>query len=898
MVSKPWWNVAVPHRDIREGRLDESVFAAKLGDVLRSRGSLEYRDPETFFRKTHLTPGLRRLCAIVVSKLSGGKGEAFIQLQTPFGGGKTHALIALYHLFKNSETISGLEVTKSILHDDDVKQIPQAKVAAFVGTEVDAIRGLTPWGEIAKQLGSYSLVEEHDKKRVSPGTGILVKLLEDNKPVLILIDELLEYAVKAAAVNLKDVTGAEGTLKGQLSSFLQELSEAVTTVDRCVVIATLPSSILEHYDEAAEQTLMQLQKISGRAEAIYTPVEGEEVYEVIRKRLFDELGDPKIHRAVADEYFDIYSRLGEEVPSEYREEDYKRKIAKAYPFHPEIIDKLYERWSTFATFQRTRGVLRFLAEVVSDLYRREYPASLIQPSHINLDNSIIRTELVKHIGNQFEGVIASDITGPNANAPRIDRGMASEYSKFKVATGLATAVFFNSFSAAAERKGISVQRLRVAFLREGIPFPIVGDAMKRLENELYFLHSDKSLYYFLSSPNINRIIIDKEEAVKEKEEDIEQEIRDRIQKIAGSQFETIVWPRNAADISESKKTRLVILRPTPSYGDPTLEELINELLKKTSVGFRAYQNTLLLLAADSNEYDALRKNVCRLLALKAIEASQDLMKSLSGEDKQALFGKDGRGGKLGDADSAVSVKTLMTYQYLIKAYDSTYKLYPLGIPTIGEKTDISLRVRGYLEDQDLLLEKVSPKVVLEKVFEKGENEKPYQQVWEAFLRYPQLPMLENEQTLRNAIRAGLGLKLGDRVFFGGQELPTTGFEEAIVLRPEAIRPPSPPPPCPQGQHWDSIQGKCVDDTLQPPPLPPTPPDRFHHVRLKLNVPWDRLSELVRGVFTPLSREGAQITLDLDIQARSEKGISKSTLNLTIKETLNQIGAKVVGEETD
>ena len=413
MVSKPWWNVAVPHKDIREGRLDESVFAAKLGDVLRDRGPLEYKDPETFFRKTHLTLGLERLCATVVSRLSGGKGEAFIQLRTPFGGGKTHALIALYHIFKNRDAVSDLEAVKAILQDDTLREggitkIPKAKVAGFVGTEADAIRGLTPWGDIAKQLGSYKLVEEHDKKRVSPGKDILVKLLEENKPVLILIDELLEYAVKAAGVSLKEITGAEGTLKGQLLSFIQELSEAITSVDRCIVIATLPSSILEHYDEAAEQTLMQLQKISGRVEAIYTPVEGEEVYEVIRKRLFDDLGEKAFHRKVADEYLELYRQLGEEVPSEYREEDYKRKMAKAYPFHPEIIDKLYERWSTFSTFQRTRGVLRFLAEVIGDLYKREYPCPLIQPAHINLANTSIRTELVKHIGNQFEGVIASD----------------------------------------------------------------------------------------------------------------------------------------------------------------------------------------------------------------------------------------------------------------------------------------------------------------------------------------------------------------------------------------------------------------------------------------------------------------------------------------------------------
>ncbi len=269
------------------------------------------------------------------------------------------------------------------------------------------------------------------------------------------------------------------------------------------------------------------------------------------------------------------------------------------------------------------------------------------------------------------------------------------------------------------------------------------------------------------------------------------------------------------------------------------------------------------------------------------------MKSLSEEDKQTLLGKDGRGGKLGDADSAVSVKTLMMYQYLIKAFDSGTKVYPLGIPTVGEKVDISLRVRNYLKDQDLLLDKVSSKVVVERVFEKGESEKPYAQVWEAFLKYPQLPMLESEQTLRSAIRTGLGLKLGDRVFFGGEELPSGGLEEAIVLRPEAAVPSGLPISLPPfagpseraGEIAPSIAGQAGAD-------------RVRGIRLKVRVPWDRLSELVRGVFTPLSREGAQITLDLDIQARSDRGISKNTLNLTIRETLNQIGAKVVEEKTD
>ena len=428
-------------------------------------------------------------------------------------------------------------------------------------------------------------------------------------------------------------------------------------------------------------------------------------------------------------------------------------------------------------------------------------------------NSSIRTELVKHIGNQFEGVIASDITGPNANAPRIDKEMGSEYSKFKVALGLATAIFFYSFSGAAERKGITVQRLRIAFLREGIPFPIVGDAVKRLDDELYFLHSDKSLYYFLSSPNLNRIIIDKEEAIKE----------EKTRKRSGTEFRRSQAP---------------------------------------SLKFR------------------------RLLALTAIKGSPDLMKSFSEEDARTLRTK------LDDADSAVSVKTIMAYRYVVKGFNSGIKVFDMGIPTIGEKPNLSLRVKSYLKDQELLLtERVSPKVILDKVFEKDETEKPYSDVWEASLRYTHLPILGDEHVLKNGIRAGLGLQLGEKIFFGGQELPSELYE-STVLRPEVAK----------SRLVEIEKGEVtlpeVEPKLRPEEKAMEKPAVIKVVELKLRVPWDKLSDLVRGVLVPLNREGAEITLDLDIQARAEKGISRNTLNLTIKETLNQIGAKVIEERTE
>jgi predicted AAA+ superfamily ATPase len=341
MSVKPWWQVAVPHKDIREGRLEEAVFAANLGDVFQNKGPIDYLDPEIFFKRTYFTAGLTNLIGAVLSKLSGkGKGDTVIQIQTPFGGGKTHALLALYHTFKHGNKIAHLPTVKKILKENKIESIPETKVVVFVGEYADPLKGRTLWGEIAYQLGSYKLMEDYDKKRVAPGKELIEDLLSKNQPVLILIDELLQYVVRTMGVKVE-----EGTLKGQVQAFLKALTEAVASADNCALIATLPSSVSEGFEEAekAERVLGELQKIFGRVEKIYTPVEGEEIYEIIRKRLFEELGDVSEHRKVAEEYFSLYQKLGEDIPSECREVAYKERMVRAYPFHPETIDILFER---------------------------------------------------------------------------------------------------------------------------------------------------------------------------------------------------------------------------------------------------------------------------------------------------------------------------------------------------------------------------------------------------------------------------------------------------------------------------------------------------------------------------------------------------------------------------
>jgi hypothetical protein len=878
---KPWWQVAVPHKDIREGKISD--FAADLRSILKGEASVEYIDPEIFFRRTHLTKGLENIISDVLLALSNKdeKGRV-IQIQTPFGGGKTHTLVYLYHFFKSGEKIKHIPEIKKILDKIGLKDIPKVKIAVFVGTVPNTLKGKTPWGEIAEQLGAYDLVKEHDEKRISPGRETIEKIINDNKPVLILIDELAEYIVKAKE------------FEDQVFAFSQELTEAISkSSTQCVLVCTLPSSA--PYGERGEKVLNQLQKIFGRMQVIYTPVEGEEVYEIIRKRLFEDIGDPDEREIVASEYFEFYQKLGKEIPPEFREIRYKEKIKKAYPFHPETIDVLFERWGTIPTFQRTRGVLRLLAEILHDNFVRQDPSPLIQPANINLSNPRIRRMFIQHIGEVFESVLASDIVGDNARAAKIDRQMGSEYAKFKVATGLATAIFFYSFPA-TERRGVSIQRLRVAFLREGIPPAIVGDALKKLEDvdgPLY-LHFDKGLYYFSGQVGLNRIILDKEEAIKE--EEIKEEIKKTIEKFAGKDFEVYIWPTSSADIPDNKKLKLIILPLDLTAGDSTTNKFIHDIFTNYSTGYRIYKNTLMFLVPDSNECEGLKDCVRRYLALKTIISDKEILKTLTEADK------DRANQWFKDKDSEVWFKTISTYRYLIKCSKDGFKEFDLGIPIVGEKPSFTTRVKHYLKDQEVLLDKLSPKVLLEKTFSEKEERKNLVEIWESFFKYCDLPILENENVLKDSIKKGVeegifGIIMNDKVWFLESIPPVEISESIFVIRKELAERMKP-----------ATKEKFVSKLREEPKVQYGEKESESHIKsgekyihrltITAEIPWDRLSDLIRGVFMPLNQEGANILLTMKIEASSEKGIRKETLDLKVKETLRQIKAKIIEEKNE
>jgi hypothetical protein len=587
---KPFVQIATPHSDILEGRLTMDVFAADLLQVATGKAPLDYQDKDIFFRKTYPTKGLKNILDIAKNRLEGKSGDSIIQLQTPFGGGKTHSLIALYHNAREWN----------------------AKVIVFDGTALNP-KETKPWEEIERQLTGRVDITKGD---ISPGKGNLVDLITKKSPVLILMDEILEYTTKAAGIKIGDSNLASQTL-----AFIQELTGAVSTTGNALLVITLPSSVLEHYDENAERLYQQLQKITGRMEKIYTPVEEDEIKNVIRKRLFQNINENKAKKVV-DEFVEYTKKEG--LLSGDDAIKYREKFLSSYPFKPEVIDVLYKRWGSFPTFQRTRGVLRLLSLVIYDLINQNIP--FIRLGDFNLKNDEIKRELIKHIGQEYDSIIAQDITSDDSGAKKVDDGVGNAYKPYKLGTVVSTTMFILSFSGGHE-KGGSIKEIKLYSSLPNFESSIIDTILNQLKERLFYL-SDESLY-FTNQPNLNRILLTREENVSQ-DEIIEQEkilLEKHINK-KPSKFAIYLWPKNNRDVPDTDNLKIIILKDLKP--ERTFIENYGE-------NPRVYRNTLIFLCIDSIQQESFFKFIRRVLALKSIDVDRRL--NLTDSQKKEIKNK-------------------------------------------------------------------------------------------------------------------------------------------------------------------------------------------------------------------------------------------------------------------
>lgn len=871
---RAWYEVIKPRADILSGELNEAIFAANLADVLQGRAPLEYRDPAHFFQQTYPTQGLVNLLATVAKRLASGVGDSVIQLQTPFGGGKTHALISLYHLFRHGMQYRGAALVCQSLERAGLDALPEVRIACFVGEDADPLKGKTPWGALAEQLGVYPLVEEHDHRRRAPGRDLVLQMLGEH-PTLILLDELTVYLVGA-----KDI-------QEQVLAFCQQLTEAVGVAPRAALVATLPSSA--PYGEAGERALHQLEQIFGRVQALYTPVEGDEFFRVLRQRLMQEVVDPTELNRIVDAFIDLYKRF--DVPEEARQDAYRERMRLAYPFHPLVIDTLDRRWSTYSTFQRTRGVLKFLASVLRDMYERQVNTPLILPAHLNLEHAPIRQELMRHITNQYAGVISQDIAGAGANAVQIDQQLGPEYAPMRIASGLATAIFFGSFSA-GEQVGVTEPELRLASLRPNLPPAVIGDALHKLSQKLWYLHSEGGLYAFRLTPNLNKILLEKEEQVRAHE--LAERVRKEVEARLGREtMQLLAFPNTPSDIPDTKELKLVVLAPEHLFGKPETQAFVQELLTRAGDKPRVYRATCFVLAPDANELEQLQRRVKQLLALKAIQRDSTLMQSLSDEDKQTVINR------IDDIQSALPQLVLSAYRHLARWRENEVKWFDLGIPTTGKQETLSSRVVSHLRKEELLVDRVSPQLVRDKVVG-ADASKPLAEVVDAFYKYPSLPMVETPQVVVDAVQRGVqeglfAVQIGERVYF--KEPVSLGEGEyGATVRTDYTPPVAEPPEPTAPTHGDATPKpeRVIENGVELLPSPAasasasTPAPRYRRYALRARFSTDKFSEVFSSVIKPLLDEsGRSFTFTIEFEVDGE--LPKQVVDMRVSESARQLG---------
>jgi hypothetical protein len=634
---KAWREIAVPHQDVLEGTFQQSEFAADITAVHTGKASTEYQDAKAFFQRTFITEGMRLLLTQVARRLNGKAGEPVIQLQTAFGGGKTHTMLAVYHLASRKAPLKELAGVPEILDQAKLKDVPKARVAVLDGT--DHAPGQpwshgkhkinTLWGELAWQLGeadAFRLVREADATGTSPGKEQLRQLLEEYAPCVVLVDELVGYIRQFPEGQV--LSG--GTYDSNLS-FVQALTEATKLVPNAILLASLPESEVEAGSSRGVAALRALEKTFGRVQALWKPVATEEAFEIVRMRLFEPIRDTAGRDAVCREFAKTYEAEGSKMPSETHEGRYLDRLKTAYPIHPEIFDRLFEDWTTIDGFQRTRGVLKLMARVVYRLWKDQNQDLLITPGSLPLYDGDSRNELTYYLQPGWDAVLERDIDGPRAETTELDT-KETRFGQLAAARRVARTVFLATAPSSAvttmRTRGIDRARVLLGCLQPGQASATYVDALGRLVDHLHYLNSsgdrtqDTTRFWFDTRATLRREMEDRKGRFDDKS-DVRPKAAEVLKKLAGgsSLFDGVHVFTPHSDVPDDGALRLVFLGLDKAHSKQdagTSADEAKEYLRCNGTKPRYRGNRLLFIAADQGALSRLRDCVRTALAWDSI----------------------------------------------------------------------------------------------------------------------------------------------------------------------------------------------------------------------------------------------------------------------------------------
>jgi predicted AAA+ superfamily ATPase len=911
---KPWREVVTPHADVASGRYQQAEFAADLWQVHLGEGSDEYRKPQEFFRRTYLTESLRRLLVGGVQRLAGKGGDPVVQLQTNFGGGKTHSMLALYHLFSGT-TPGELAGVDTVLAEAGLTSLPNAKRVVLVGNKIspgnpvskaDGTVVRTLWGELAWQLGgkkAFARVKADDEKATNPG-DVLRELFKESGPCLILIDEWVAYARQLHDQSDLPAGGFETQF-----TFAQALTESSKLAGNCLLVISLPASDTQgsphtQADDAevggirGREALERLRNVVGRVESSWRPATAEEGFEIVRRRLFEPLAGPdafKQRDVTARAFGDLYREQKAEFPPECKSGDYEKRIQAAYPIHPEIFDRLYTDWSTLLKFQRTRGVLRLMASVIHSLWEKGDRNPLILPSTVPIDDPRVQAELTRYLSDNWAPIIEKDVDGPNSLPLKID-GELPNLGKLHATRRVARTIYLGSApTATAAHRGLEDRRVKLGCVMPGESPAVFGDALRRLAATATYLYQDGPRFWYSTQPTVTKLAEDRAERLKRDPDKVMQELDDRLRADLRktADFSRIhALPRTGSDVPDDLDTRLVVLpaeHPYSKEAGSAAEVAARAILESRGHTPRLYRNTLVFLAADKVRFQDLDEAVRRFLAWESILDERETLNLDPHQVRQADNQKQ-------SSDGAVTARLPETYQWLLVPEQAN----PQGAIAwkavrLSGSEALAIRAGKKLRNDESLVMSLGATILRKHLDEvplwRGDHV-PVKQLVEDFARYLYLPRVAGPEVLVQAMRNGVTLLTWQSDTFAyaesydeaagryrglrsGQVIGLTPDDTGVLVKPDVARrqmDAEAPQPLPEPSP------RPTPDDPGPGPSPTAPERRLRRFHGTVNLDSARVgrdaSRIADEVIAHLAGQvGAEVTVTLEIEASLPAGAS-------------------------
>jgi len=785
---KAWREVIQPREDVIGGDSSQSRFAASLSAVHSGRAGDDYANPFDFFRRTYVTDGIAALLVNALKRLSGNGGEPVIQTKTVFGGGKTHSLIALYHLISSGNDLISLRpdadeeyqrvsadireiIRKAGLNPDD--GIP-GKVAVIDCNEITyTTEETTPnddplntlWGVIAYQLGgqsAYDIIGSAARGWTAPGTAELRRLFEAVSPCVILIDELVAYA--------RNIPNDDDKL-GKFYSFVHYLTEAARQSEGVALVITLPETATEAGTAVGGEALDLINKltvldnIAARVEAVWHPLEARETFEVIRRRLFEDAIDEAERDRVCGAFADMYRQRRADYPPEAAEARYRERLRQCYPVHPEFFDRVFSDWSADPRFHRTRGALRVMASAISRLYARQDSSPLIMPADAPLSNRVVSDQFVSLLDDNW-GPALEEIDSDNGKLDAID----AQDSAFREIGGasrrLARAIFLGSKPGRAAR-GIDREHVNLAAVRPYEGAATYRDALSRMVGDLYFLYEEEGRFFFHNEENLNRLAADRAREMTESQvqDAISELLKNAVPHRRRAAVE--VCPANPAAVPDADVARLVILPPSKAIPSRRTEDggdrdagafALDILLNARADAPRIRKNALLFLTARRDDVRDVERKTRVFLAWQSIVNAPVQILNIAGARRRLATDN------MNAARNAMDAALKNAYVRILAPEQpdggiGDFELAEHRIPPSGSG-EIIESAFAILEREELLLTSITPRSLLgginQTIWLEEHDHIAISALWDSLANYVHAPFrLANIDVLIAAIAKGV-----------------------------------------------------------------------------------------------------------------------------------------------